>query len=344
MKGAVLALGQNGGRAVAALMVDGRLMDLALEVDGFGPGAILRGRVGRPVKGLGGVFVDLPDGARGFLRAPQGLAPGSAVLVQVAGVPEAGKAIPLTQRLMVKGRYVILTPGAPGLNVSRQIGDEGVRAALGAVAAAGMAGADPDLGLILRTACDGADEGDIAGELGDLRALAEAIAADAKGAPELLLDPPTPADLAWRDWPDPDQVQDGADALDTSGARDAILDLLSPDVPLPDGASMVIEPTRALVAVDVNTGGDTSPAAALKAALAAVRDLPRQLRLRGLGGAVVIDAGPVAKRDRQVVDQVLAKAFRPEQDAVAVAGWTALGHIELTRRRDRVPLAGWWQE
>lgn len=343
MKGSVLALGQNAGRDLAALMVDGRLQDLALEAEGFGPGAILRGRVGRPVKGLGGVFVDLPEGVRGFLRAPQGLAPGAAVLVQVAGLAEPGKAVPLTLRLMFKGRHAILTPGAPGLNVSRQIRDPEMRALLDDLTAQGMAGADADLGLILRTACEGADPDTVAAELAELRALAEAIGADRTGPPELLLDAPSPADLAWRDWPDADQVQDGPDALETSGALDQIEGLLAPEVPLPDGALMVIEPTRALVAVDVNTGPDTSPAAGLKASLAAVRDLPRQLRLRGLGGQVVIDLAPVPKRDRQVIDQALAKAFRPESDAVTLAGWTTLGNYELTRRRDRVPLAGWWQ-
>lgn len=343
MKGSVLALGENDGRAVAALMVDGRLEELALEADGFGPGAILRGRVGRPVKGLGGVFVDLPEGGSGFLRSPKGLAPGQPVLVQVAGLAEAGKAVPLTQRLMLKGRYAIVTPGAPGLNISRQIRDEDSRAALHALAEAGMTGADPDHGLILRSACEQAEDDAIAGELAELRALAEAICADAKGPPELLLDAPAPADLAWRDWPEPDAVLDRPQALEESGALDAIAALFKPEVRLTDGAGLTIEPTRALVAVDVNTGPDTSPAAGLKASIAAARELPRQLRLRGLGGMVVIDFAPFPKRERHILEQALAKAFRPEGEAVALAGWSPLGNYELTRRRDRAGLAGWWR-
>lgn len=343
MKGTVLALGENAGRQVAALMEDGRLQELALEAEGFGPGAILRGRVGRPMKGLGGAFVDLPGGETGFLKDTKGLAPGAPVLVQVAGLAEGGKALPLTRRLMVKGRFVILTPGAPGLNISRQIRDETLRADLGALAADGMAGAAEDLGLILRSACEGAEAEDVAGELADLRALAEAILADAMGPPEALLDAPLPADLAWRDWPAPDQVAEGPAALDESGALDAIEALLSPEVRLPDGAHMVIEPTRALVAVDVNTGPDTSPAAGLKANIAALRDLPRQLRLRGLGGQVVIDLAPYPKRERHILDQTLAKAARPEGEAITLAGWTTLGNYELTRRRDRPALAGWWR-
>lgn len=344
MKGSTMALGENAGRAVAALMVDGQLHDLALEVDGFGPGAILRGRVGRAVKGLGGVFVDLPDGATGFLRQPKGLAPGQPLLVQVAGVPEPGKALPLTLRLILKGRFAIVTPDAPGLNISRQIRDEDARAALESLAAEGMAGADASLGLILRSACETADDDAVAEDIATLRALAEALLADLSGPPELLLDAPTPTEIAWREWPDTDQVLDGPDGLEASGALDAIEALLAVVVPLGAGASMAIEPTRALIAVDVNTGPDTSPSAGLKASLAAVRDLPRQLRLRGLGGQVVIDFAPVPKRERHILDQALAKSFKGEANETTLAGWTVLGNYELQRRRDRAPLASWWRE
>jgi len=101
---------------------------------------------------------------------------------------------------------------------------------------------------------------------------------------------------------------------------------------------MMIEPTRALVAVDVNTGNDTTPAAALKVNIAAARDLPRQLRLRGLGGQVVVDFAPMPKKDRAILDQVIRAAFKSEAE-VNLAGWTTLGLYEFTRKRDRLPLA-----
>ena len=81
------------------------------------------------------------------------------------------------------------------------------------------------------------------------------------------------------------------------------------------------------------------PAAALKANIAAARDLPRQLRLRGLGGQVVVDFAPMPKRDRATVEQVLRAAFKGEAAETSLAGWTALGLYELVRKRDRLPLA-----
>ena len=131
MKGRVVALDILRGRPAAALIVDGVLEDFLIDPadDAPVPGAIYRGIVDRPMKGQGGVFVKLPDGAMGFLRQVSGLAPGQPVLVQVSGAAEPGKAVPVSMRLLFKSRYAILTPEAPGLNVSRRIRDEAVRAA-----------------------------------------------------------------------------------------------------------------------------------------------------------------------------------------------------------------------
>jgi len=343
MKGRVLVLGQIGEAAAAALMVDGRLEELAVDPvgDDILPGAILRAVADRPMKGQGGMFVKLPGGVTGFLRQTAGIAPGQRVLVQASGPAEPGKALPVTTRLLFKSRHAILTPGAPGLNISRRIRDEALRAALEALAAKAMAGADEGLGLILRSACAGADMDEVAGDLAEMRRVAEAVLADLDGGPELLLDAPGAHDLALRDWidPAPDEVAEGPRALADHGVLEAIDALRTPRVDLPGGGHMWLEQTRALLAVDVNTGADTSPAAALKANVGAARDLPRQLRLRGFGGQVVVDFAPVPKKDRHILDQVIKAAFKAEGEA-NLAGWTHLGLYELTRRRDRLPLAG----
>ena len=115
--------------------------------------------------------------------------------------------------------------------------------------------------------------------------------------------------------------------------------MLSDRVDLSGGAFGFVEQTRALVAIDVNTGTDTSPAAALKANIAMVRDLPRQLRLRGLGGQIVVDFAPMSRRDRAVLDQSLRAAFKGEASETNLVGWTTMGLYEINRKRDRVPLA-----
>lgn len=343
MKGRVVILDEIGDQQAACLIVDGQLVELSVDPgdDTPLPGATYRAVADRPIKGQGGMFVKLPGGQSGFLRQISGIAPGQRILVQVTGPAEAGKALPVTARLLFKSRFAILTPGAPGHNVSRAIKDDDARAELVGLAAGAMQGADETLGLILRSACDGAEHQVILEDIAAMRDLAEAVLKDTDGGPELLVDGPGAHDLACRDWldPEPDDFVTEAGGFDTHAVHDLIEALTTPHVPLPAGGHMMIEQTRALVAVDVNTGPDTSPAAALKANIAAARDLPRQLRLRGLGGQIVVDFAPISKKDRAILDQVIRAAFRPEGADVNLAGWTTLGLYELTRRRDRLPLA-----
>lgn len=341
MKGRVVVLDEIEDRQCAALIVDGRLEELSIDPadDTALPGAIYRAVADRPMKGQGGLFVKLPGGQSGFLRQISGISPGQRLLVQVTGPAEPGKALPVTTRLLFKSRFAIVTPDAPGLNISRRIKDEDQRSALSAMATEGMAGAETSLGLILRSACAEAEDDAIAEDIAAMRGLAEAVLADSAGDPELLVDGAVSHDIAFRDWldPEPDEVVTEPGGFAEHEVDSMISDLLSARVELSGGGHMMIEPTRALVAVDVNTGTDTSPAAALKINIAAARDLPRQLRLRGLGGQVVIDFAPISKKDRAILDQVIKAAFKAEGEA-HLAGWTALGLYELTRRRDRLPL------
>ncbi len=342
MKGRVVVLDEMGGRQAAAVVVDGQLDELLIDpVDDTPlPGTIYRAVADRPVKGQGGMFVKLPSGS-GFLRQVAGLSPGQRLLVQVTGPAEPGKALPVTLRLLFKSRFVILTPDAPGLNISRRIKDEDVRASLQTVAEAGMAGAPPALGLILRSACAEAEDAAIAEDITAMRTLAEAVLADTEGGPELLVDGATAHDVAFRDWldPEPDDLVATEGSFAEHGVLEMIDDLRRAEVDLAQGAGMVIEVTRALTAVDVNTGPDTSPAASLKVNIAAARDLPRQLRLRGIGGQVVVDFAPMPKRDRAILDQVIRAAFKHEAAETHLAGWTTLGLYELVRKRDRLPLS-----
>ncbi|MGL5009925.1 MAG: ribonuclease E/G [Paracoccaceae bacterium] len=340
MMARVVILDEINGQQAAAVLEDGQLTELAIDpaTDLPVPGSIYRAVADRPMKGQGGIFVKLPHGS-GFLRQISGIAPGQRLLVQVTGPAEAGKATPVTARLLFKSRFAIITPDAPGLNISRRIRDEDIRAELQAIAAGQMKGAAEALGLILRSACWDAEPDAVAEDIAAMRGLAEAVLADLNGGPELLVDGAGAHETAFRDWldPAPDALETDENAFADNGVLELIDALRDARVALGEG-HMMVEPTRALVAVDVNTGADTSPAAALKVNIAAARDLPRQLRLRGLGGQVVIDFAPMPKRERAILDQVMRAAFKTEGE-VNLAGWTTLGLYELTRKRDRLPLS-----
>lgn len=336
MTRSTIVLGQLGGQEAAALLTDGRLEDLLIDSDAPRPGTLYRALADRPVKGQGGMFLRTPDGMA-FLRQVKGLSPGQALIVQVTGLSEPGKAIPVTQKLLFKSRYAIVTPEAPGLNISRAIRDEALRDALLEIAHEAMAGVR--MGLILRSSCAVADADDIAADIRLMADLAIAVTKDVDGPAEKMVEGDGPHHLAWRDWDSGADLAEGDAAFAEMGVLDQIDLLRQPCVDLPSGATMFVEPTRALVAVDVNTGGDTSPAAGLKANLAAARDLPRQLRVRGLGGQITMDLAPMPKKDRRTFETTLGAAFRADRVETALAGWTPLGHFELQRKRDRVALA-----
>ena len=345
MKGSVIALDEIGGRRAAARLVDGRLDDLLVDpaddAPGYAPlpGAIFRAICDRPVKGQGGMFVRLPGGS-GFLRGARGLRPGQALLVQVTGWADDGKAVPVTERVLFKSRYAIATPGAPGVNISRRVRDEEARVRLKEVAfeVLGEAG---EIGLILRSEAEGGADTAVAEDIAGVCDLARAVLGDTQGRdPALLVDGPNAHELAWRDWPAPDLLAEAPGSFAEQGIDEAIAEMRVDRVALAAGAFAFVEPTRALVAVDVNTGPDSSPAAGLKANIALARDLPRQLRCRGLGGQITVDFAPMPKKERRGLEQVLRAAFRADPVATALAGWTPLGLFELQRKRERRPLDG----
>lgn len=340
MKGRRVVLGHSGDQAVAALMVDGRLDDLLIDPvhDNVPlPGAIYRAICDRPVKGQGGMMVRLPMG-NGFLRGAKGLRPGQPVLVQVTSYAEPGKAPPVTGRILFKSRYAIATPDAPGINISRAIKDEEARVRLMDIAHSVVDPKGPT-GLILRSVAQDAPDQEIEQDIAVMADLAAAVFGDQNGdKPELLVEGADAHMQAWREWGDVGDVADGPSALNDHDIPDLIEELRSPRVELAGGAYAFIEPTRALIAIDVNTGRDMSQAAGLKANIALARDLPRQLRCRGLGGQITVDFAPTAKKDRRQLEQVLKSALRADTVETSLVGWTTLGHFEMQRKRERLPL------
>ena len=188
-------------------------------------------------------------------------------------------------------------------------------------------------------AAAGADADEVAEDIAAMRGVAESVLEDASTGPEVLAQGDGPHVLAWRDWVDPADVVTDADCFEDHGVLDAIDAARGDLVTLGPQASMFIEPTRALVAVDVNTGADGSFAAGLKANMACARALPAALRVRGLGGQVVLDLAPMPKKERRSFEGALRAAFRTDDVDTVLAGWTPLGHYELQRKRARLPLS-----
>ena len=239
-------------------------------------------------------------------------------------------------KLLFKSRFCLITPGAQGRNISKAIRDEERRVELHEIIHS-VPLAD-GVGLVLRTAAEDADDADIRADLESVADLAAQIVNEPQAGPvEKLRDGPGASEIALRDWPAPDGFDQDPGSFERHGVDEMIDEVRTPETALPEG-SIVVEDTRALVAVDVNSGGNTSMAAGLTTNVAALRALPRALRLRGLGGQIVVDLAPLPKRDRRRIEEAAKSAFRYDSIETSFVGWTPLGHMEFLRKRERLPL------
>lgn len=299
---------------------------------------------------------------------------GQAILVQVVKEPIADKGARLTMDLTLPGRYLAFRPFRLGTSLSRRIEDEAERARLLAL---GDTIAGEEGGFILRTAAEGADGETLQAEAHQIRDLWRRIKDRAGGAeaPALLHRDDDPVIRSLRDhlYPDVEQVLfDNVDAL--SRARDYAAEALpwahdrlllcdsdealferhdieadieaalEARVALPGGGSISIESTEALTAIDVNSGrfmdGRDPEETALATNLEAAAEIARQLRLRAIGGIIVIDF--IHMNGPGNVAQVLSTfdaALAEDKAPTRRSEMSAFGLLEMTRRRVREPLA-----
>ena len=342
-KGRIVVLDEVNSKPAAALLVNGQIHDLLIEADNNlpKPEAIYRGRTTLPMKGQNGIILDIGNGQKAFLRNAKGIPQGTQMTVQVATHAEIGKATPVVNKLIFKSRYCIVTPDAPGLNIARSIKDDEERDRLLEIVHEVSTNRSNEYGLIIRSSAMDIDADAISDDINAMYDLADNVMSQTSGDPALIMPAPTAEMKAWRDWvnPDPDEVIKEINSFETMGIWDHIEKLKHSKSKLPNGASMIIEPTSAFVAVDVNTGNDFSLSAGLKANLAVAKELPNQLSLRGLGGQIIIDFAPSPKKDRKLIETALNSSFRKGKIDTVVVGWTTLGNFELQRKRERIPLS-----
>ena len=331
------------GHAIAALE-NGQIIDfLADPVDQEKAsmiGSVMLAKLNNPIKGINGSFVTLPEGKKGFLKGLHKLPPHSIVPVYVGTNTERHKAQPVTTKLILKGRNIILTPGSPGMNISRAIKSEVTRKNL----LDGLSQLEKDLpkgcGLIVRSRAEGTDILNLIEEVKEKLLQYNKVLNDSFSEPKILIAPLKARELAMLEWSfsEPHSIIEEPSCFDQFGVWEQISKFLVSRVTLENGGFLMIEPTSALVAVDINTGSDVSYSGALKTNLLGVKELPRQLKIRGLGGKVVLEFAPLSKKDRPKIEIELKKALDKNRTECIIVGWTKLGNLELQKKREKQPI------
>jgi ribonuclease G len=235
------------------------------------------------------------------------LSEGQDVLVQVLKDPLGSKGARLTTLLSVPSRYLVLLPYDRHVGVSARIEDEAERARLKALVAPLVRERAPDFGVIVRTAGEGADAQALATDLDFLLRLWETVSARAGEA--------RPGTLV-------------------QGDR---------RVDLKSGGHLVIDQTEAMTTIDVNTGAFTGhknlEETILKTNLEAAQAIARQLRLRNLGGIIILDFIDMRNEaHRAQVLRTLEKELKRDPARTAIHPFSELGLVEMTRKRTRESL------
>lgn len=299
------------------------------------------------------------------------LAPQQKVLVQVMKEPTGNKGPRLTGNISLPGRYLVLMPYGQGVKLSRRIKNDNERSRLRALAIlvkpAGM-------GILVRTEAEGKAEEAIMEDLEALQKQWESIQQQSVStkAPSLLnrdddfiqrvlrdmytsevnrivvdtqggLKRVRQQLISWNGGRVPDGLLvdchvDQQQILEYFRINAAIKEAIKPRVDLPSGGYIIIEPTEALTVVDVNSGSFTRSATSRETVLwtnsEAATEIARQLRLRNIGGVVIVDFIDMdSQRDQLKLLEHFNKALKADKARPQIAQLSELGLVELTRKR-----------
>ncbi|MGI6518560.1 MAG: Rne/Rng family ribonuclease [Bacillota bacterium] len=302
------------------------------------------------------------------------LKPGQEIMVQVTKEPIGTKGARVVTDVTLPGRYVVLMPTVDYVGVSRRIEEEGERERLRKIA---QSSKPRRVGVIVRTVAEGKNQEEIASDIQFLVKLWRRIQGRnrrARGSTLLhqeydlafrLVRDHFAADVTKFAVDDPKEHRKVLDLsrmysetmrdrihlytgqepiFDTYGLEEEIARTLRRKVWLSCGGYIVIDNTEALTAIDVNTGkyiGSTSLAdTVLKTNLEAAEEIARQLRLRNIGGIIVIDFIDMENdaHQRKVTDK-LEEALARDKTKATVLGFTHLGLVEMTRKKVQEGLA-----
>jgi ribonuclease G len=347
---------------------------------GVAVGNIYKGRVSRVVPGIQAAFVDIGLARDAFLFAgdirrdnrpiAEDVRQGQELLVQVVKEPLPGKGARISSQISLPGRFVVLLPGAEGVGVSRRIGSSEERERL----ELGLSQNLPqESGVIVRTAAEGKPVSDLVREISHLDEIWKAMRSRSGGlkAPSLVHHEAGLALRTIRDslsseiakvWVegagayddlqcfleqnDPDLVgrleQHTGDGLlfDRFGIDGALARALRTRVWLKSGGFIVINPTEALVAIDVNSGRNTEgielEATAHSTNLEAAEEIARQIRLRDLSGIIVVDfIDMLETRHQEELLETFESALASDRTRTQVSQMCDFGLVAVTRRRMR---------
>ncbi len=362
---------------IAAVLENGRVSDFFIHKGDVLLGDVYLARVDNILPSIDAAFVDVGTDKMGFLHAQDvmgkgalkdKLSPNQKLVVQVVKEPTGHKGPRVTTEISLPGRFLVLIPHEPGINVSKKIENSKERARLKSIVSLIK---PVGVGVIIRTEAEGQSEADIQEDLEILLEKWNNIITSAESL--------TPPNLIYRDQ---DLLYRVIREACTDDVREIVVDtafamsrvqnilqnwhmskniqvtlykgseplLIAEDihkeikaalnvkVNMPSGGYLFIQQTEALTVIDVNSGKFTSSSTQdetiLKTNIEAVHEIARQLRLRNIGGMIIIDfIDMLSRADKLAIMEEMELALEPDKAKPQVGQLSDLGLVELTRHR-----------
>jgi ribonuclease G len=295
---------------------------------------------------------------------------GEEILVQITKEPVNNKGVRVTSSVSLPGRFCVLLPFDNKIGISKKISDFKERRRLRSIARGIL---PPNYGLIIRTVAKDQSEDAVKDDLNNLVKTWKTIESTAKNEepPSIVHQDLSTTDSVIRDLLTPDiskvfvdskklykQIKNyvefvqpalmekielyksSSSIFDEFKIEEQIKTLMGRKVPLPSGGYLIIEHTEAMVVIDVNSGryakSKEQELNSLKTDLEASREIARQLRLRDIGGIIVIDFIDLEEeKNRKKIYDELKKEFRRDRSKVSLLPMSDFGLVQITRQRIR---------
>ena len=356
------------------LLDDGILQEFLVEraMSAHLVGSIFLGRVSNIVKGIQAAFIDigLAQNAFLYLGDSKDLTEGASVMIQITKDPRGTKGPTASREITFPGHYVVLFPFADYIGISRKITDETERNRLHAVAEAYK---PEGMGIVLRTEAEGMEAEILKEDIEGLVAEWNIVAARAKlaKAPSFLHRELDLSVRMVRDYFTKDvkeivtdnpvafqrirellarmkgtgetrlQLWEGSeDVFSAFGLGEPLASMADRRVELPGGGYLIIDHTEAMTVIDVNSGSysgkNSLEDTIMEINRNAAREIAHQLRLRDIGGIIVVDFIDMhSEENRQEVLSVLESSFAGDKMRPRVQDITVLNLVEITRKKSR---------
>lgn len=337
-----------GQRSICVLVSEGKVVDLfgdppeLLEKSGIDFGAIYSAKVERKFNGTSGSILNLGKKKKGFIKNRKDFSVGESLIVQCVNMPNEGKLALFSKDILIKEKYLIFNTCRSGVSLSKKLREsKRFQKLQEKIIKEGFI--EGSLGVILRSSCVNLSDEEIISQIRLKGKKYSAALEYSKKEPAILFAGYGARDRALAEWA---HVQDKniVESVDCFEPFDiwTILDKVKNEVvELKNGGFLSIEITRALTAVDINLGKCDSKNGALETNKLAMIELPKQLRLRGIGGVINIDFAPLRKKDRLHIVSILKRQLKDESIKTDIVGWSPLGNLELNRKNERIRIHEW---